>query len=122
MKRLQACLAALLAALLVAACGHAYEGEFKAELVSDNKLFGEMAKMVNALGVNGQGKILIGSDYTIADGVRKDYDKIFERKIGQQRYLVFKNGNEEEAWKIIDADTLLIDSGFLQVRFVRVAG
>ncbi|CAM3911009.1 hypothetical protein [Rheinheimera salexigens] len=95
-------------------CGHGYEGEYVAIMGSSNE-------PVNAyIGNMGDHNIIIGADYMEDEGARSEYDKVFVRKSGKESYLVFKNEEFEEAWKIIDKNTLLQGNDLIHVRLVRV--
>ena len=55
-------------------------------------------------------KVTIGADYTETNGERRKLDKIFKRESSGKKYLVFKMKEAEEAWEIVDNDTLVNDS------------
>lgn len=99
-------------------CGHGYEGEFETRVGSSNEFVNAFA------GMAGSQKIIIGKDYIETRGERTKFDKIFVRKSGDEKYLVFKgksnDKNSEEAWRIIDKDTLIRDDEVFQIKFVRV--
>ncbi|MGZ4958740.1 MAG: hypothetical protein ACXV7J_05785 [Methylomonas sp.] len=102
-------------AALLAGCGHGYEGEYTAESSSSNELLDTVAK------VTGHKTIVIGSNYTDSDGVRTNYEDIFVRESGSQKYLVFKKDEDtEEAWKIVDKDTLIQGGELFSLTLKRV--
>lgn len=110
--KLMKCVALTALMGLMAGCGHGYEGEFQAKTSNE---------MVNSfMGSAGDQKLEIGSDYIEAQGQRTEFDEIFVRESGDQKYLVFKDGKAEEAWKIVDEDTLIQSNGFMDVTLVRV--
>ncbi len=112
--KLKTFLALGLAALL-AGCGHGYEGEYVEQTGSSNELLDTFAK------VAGHKTIVIGSNYTDSDGIRTNYEDIFVRESGSQKYLVFKKDKDtEEAWKIVDKDTLVQGGGLLSLTLKRV--
>src|SRR5690554_1428150 len=82
---------------LIAACSHGYEGKYEGQIVGN--------EMMRA--VLGSKIITIGSDYFEADGERSTFDDISVRKIGGDKYLVFKKDSDEVALKILDKNTLL---------------
>lgn len=95
-------------------CGHGYEGEYQSKAGSSNEFMNAFA------GAAGSQKIVIGSDYIESQGQRTEFDDIFVRESGEESYLVFKDSESEEAWKIVDEDTLLQGNGFMNVKLVRV--
>lgn len=102
-------------AAILAGCGHGYEGEYTAQSGSSNELLDTFAK------VAGNKTIVIGSNYTDSDGIRTNFEDIFVRESGSQKYLVFKKDKDtEEAWKIVDKDTLIQGGGLLSVTLKRV--
>ncbi len=98
-------------------CGHGFEGEYISKPGSSNNLIGSFAK---ALGGDVQQKVVIGSDYLESEGKRAEFDDIFVRESGKDSYLVFKDGDSEEAWKIIDKNTLIQSLGFMELKLERV--
>ena len=87
-------------------CGHGFEGEYSAKSPSLDIVNG----FANALGVSnvvGSQKIVIGPDYVETEGKRENYSKIFVRESGSEKYLIFKSAENEEAWKIVDDNTLV---------------
>ncbi|GAA0786864.1 hypothetical protein [Marinobacterium sediminicola] len=110
MKKMRLLLISMLALILVG-CGHGFEGTYKVEVSSVG---------VNLSELMPNNRIVIGGDYLESDGERTGMDKIFVRESGGSRYLVFKDKNKEEAWKIIDDKTLEKGSGFAKVRMSRI--
>lgn len=94
--------------------GHGYEGEYESKAGSSNEFMNAFA------GSAGSQRIEIGSDYIESQGQRQEFDDIFVRESGKEKYLVFKNEKSEEAWKIIDDDTLMQGNGLMNVKLVRV--
>ncbi|MDD1621131.1 MAG: hypothetical protein LUQ11_06585 [Methylococcaceae bacterium] len=102
-------------AVILAGCGHGYEGEYKAQAGSANELLDAFAK------VTGETTLVIGPDYTDSNGLRTQFKEIFVRESGSEKYLVFKKEDgSEEAWKIADKDTLIQGGGLLSVTLKRV--
>lgn len=95
-------------------CGHGYEGEYKLKAGSSNEFMNAFA------GATGEKKIIIGSDYLESQGQRTEFDDIFVRESGEESYLVFKDSESEEAWKILDKDTLLQGNDLVNFKLVRV--
>lgn len=71
-------------------------------------------------GAVGTQKIVIGSNYIESQGQRTEFNDIFVRESGEESYLVFKNKQSEEEWKIINEDTLLQGNDLMNVILVRV--
>lgn len=91
-------------------CGHGYEGEYQAS-----------NEIMNAfVGAEGGQKLVLGSNYIESQGQRTKFDKIFVRKSGGEKYLVFKDKESEEVWEIVNEDTLLQGYGFMSVNLVRI--
>ena len=95
-------------------CGHGYEGEYETKAGSSNEFMNAFAG-----NIGGQ-KVVIGSDYIESEGQRTEFDEIFVRESGGESYLVFKDKESEEAWKIIDKETLMQGNGLINVKLVRV--
>jgi hypothetical protein len=106
------CIGLLLGALV--GCGHGFEGEFEGKIDSGNAFVNAVA------GGSAMMKVTIGPDYIESDGQRKALEDIFVRGSGDDSYLVLKAEDGEQAWKIIDDDTLLQDHGMVKVRLERV--
>ncbi len=102
----------LIAALM--ACGHGYEGEFQSKAGSSNEFMNAFTEIA------GSQHIVIGPDYIDSQGVRTVFDDIFVRESGGVEYLVFKNAESEQAWRIIDEDTLMQGNSLISVKLVRV--
>lgn len=92
---------------ILVGCGHGYEGKYQAS----NNLFGSFVETA---------EFVIGSDYLETDGERTKYDDISVRKSGGVKYLVFTSKGEEDAWKIVDKNTLESDLGGYILKFERV--
>lgn len=98
------------------ACGHGFEGDF--QLVEESSNEGANA-LYKALGT--PTTVTIGSDYVERDGAREELDDIFVREQGDERFLVFKkDGKGEDAWRIIDKDTLVIGNEMYRMKLVRI--
>lgn len=106
----------LIALIAIVGCGgHGYEGEYKIEGGGGfGEIVGAAAEMV------GSSRIEVGSNYIEANGERSEFEKIFVRESGGQKYLVFKGKETEEAWKIIDKDTLMQGNEFLSLKLKRI--
>ena len=100
--------------MLLAACDHGFEGTYQTKLDSGNEFANAMVG-----GLLNQ-KIIIGKDYIETDGKRTEFEDVFVRASGDERYLVFKDKEAEEAWKIVDDKTLLQGNGFINIQLVRV--
>lgn len=102
-------------ALILAGCGHGFEGEY-------NEQIGSSVEILNAFAqVAGGRTLFIGPDYIDADGIRTDFKDIFVRESGSQKYLVFKKDDDtEEAWKIEDNDTLIQGGGLVSIKLKRI--
>lgn len=99
---------------LVACGGHGFEGQYEKRVGSDEKFLNALA------GLAGSETIKIGRDFIEVNGVREKFNKIFVRQSGQERFLVFQNGSNEKAWKIIDDDTLMQGSGLVNIQLIRI--
>ncbi|MCE0492588.1 hypothetical protein [Vibrio salinus] len=100
--------------LVLTGCKNGFEGEYSAKTGSDNEVLSNIAQYAP------HDNIVIGENYIDVEGQRTQFDKIFERKSGGKRYLVFvKNGNED-VWKIIDDNTLVQEKGILNVTYHRI--
>lgn len=102
-------------AIILTGCGHKFEGEYREQV-------GSSIEVLNALAqVAGDKTIVIGPDYIDEDGIRNQYQNIFVRESGTQSYLVLKKpDNSEEAWKIVDDDTLIRGSGLVSITLKRI--
>lgn len=99
----------------LAGCGdHGYEGEYEIKAGSSNEFVDAFASLA------GPKRIVIGADYIESQGQRREFDDIFVRESGKEKYLVFKDDKSEEAWKILDDDTLMQGNGLMNVKIVRV--
>ncbi|MGY0219003.1 hypothetical protein ACWJJH_16690 [Endozoicomonadaceae bacterium StTr2] len=94
--------------------GHGFEGEYEAKADSSNKFLSSMA------GAMGSDKLVIGADFIESGGSRTMFDEIFVRESGSEKYLVFKNKEGEEGWKIVDDNTLIQGNGLVSVKLTRV--
>lgn len=104
-------------ALILAGCGHGFEGEYTEQVGSSVEFLDAFAKVAGT-----DGKIIvIGPDYIDTDGIRTQYKDIFVRESGSERYLVLKKDNDtEEAWKIVDDDTLVRGGGLVSITLQRI--
>lgn len=109
MKMLKhASIVAMIAALM--GCGHGFEGEYQRTTSTP---------LLDALGVQ-TGTLVIGDDYIESEGKRTEFEEIFVRESGSEKYLVLKDKNaEEEAWKIVDEKTLIQKNGLINVTLKR---
>ena len=102
-------------ALVLAGCGHEFEGEYNEQVGSSNEFLNAFAQ------VAGGRTLFIGPDYIDSDGIRTQYKDIFVRESGSQKYLVFKKEDgSEEAWKVEDNDTLIQGGGLVSIRLKRI--
>lgn len=100
---------------VLAGCGkHGFEGEYELKTGSSNEMISEFAGLV------APNRIVIGRNYVESQGKRQEFDDIFVRKSGSERYLVFKTGKSEEVWKILDEKTLIFGNELIQFKYVRV--
>ncbi|WP_417615241.1 hypothetical protein [Oceanisphaera sp.] len=96
-------------------CDHGFEGEYKARAGSGNELLNVFSELI------GSHHIIIGRDYIESEGERTRFEEILVRQSDNgQRYLVFKNGGEEQAWKIIDDNTLQQGNDFMNIRLQKI--
>lgn len=103
----------LIAAL--SACGHGFEGEYESEAGSTIELMDIFAE------VAGSQKFVIGKNFIDSEGKRTQFEEIFVRESGQDRYLVFKiSVNEEDVWKVIDDNTLMKGNDLMSLKLVRI--
>ncbi len=112
MKKMSVVLAMV---LVLMGCKNGFEGEYTAKTGSDNEVLSNIAQYAP------QDNIVIGEGYIDVEGKRTQFDKIFERKSGGKRYLVFSKGGNEEVWKIVDDNTLIQEKGLLNITYERVA-
>lgn len=103
---------ALIGALI--GCGHGYEGEYESKMGSSNEFANAFAGSAPSTSV------VIGSDFIESEGQRTEFDEIFVRESGKENYLVFKDKESEDVWKIIDKDTLMQGNGLMNVKLIRV--
>jgi|TARA_Y100000813_G_scaffold183121_1_gene153308 hypothetical protein len=107
--------ALLVAAALLSACGgHDFEGVYESRAGSSNDVLNAFAEMAGAE------RIVIGDDYIESEGRRTTFDDIFERESAGKRYLVFKSGETEEVWTIVDDKTLMQGNELVNIKLVRV--
>jgi hypothetical protein len=99
----------LLCSFALAACsgGHDFEGEYKVD------------GLAAAIGE----KISIGPDYTETNGQRQMFEEIFVRESDGTEYLVFKKADaSEQAWLIVDENTLSRGSNITETKLIRLSG
>ncbi|MGO4999500.1 hypothetical protein [Oceanisphaera sp. W20_SRM_FM3] len=100
---------------LLSACNHGFEGEYKVKPGSSIEVLNELSALV------GVKNMIVGRDYLESEGERTYFDKIFVRKSNNgQRYLVFKKGEQEEVWKIIDDNTLQQGNDLINVTLQKI--
>jgi len=104
----------LILMITLSACGHGFEGEYETKAGSSNELMDIFAEVASAH------KIVIGPNYIDSEGSRTEYEEIFVRESGSDRYLIFKNAAEEDIWKIVDHDTLMKGSDLMSLKLVRI--
>lgn len=104
---------AMIAALT--GCDHGFEGTYKGKVDSSDQFVDAIAEAASA-----SRTLTIGSNYVESEGEHREFDDIFVRDADSESYLVFKDKNEEIAWKIVDKNTLLVSVGFMSVKFVRI--
>ncbi|WP_417760280.1 hypothetical protein [Shewanella sp.] len=105
--------------LLTACGGHDYEGTYQVELGGNNdNPLGALLKMAGDMVE--KPTLVIGDDYIESDGKRSQFDDIFVRDSHGKKFLVFKNEGDEEAWQIIDDNTLLMKNGMVSYKLVRI--
>ncbi len=114
MKLLKTVSLLALTALLTACGGHDFEGVYETRAGSDNELLNSFAELASGE------KLVIGPDYIESEGKRTLFDDIFERESAGERYLVFKTGEQEQVWKVVDENTLMQGSGLVNIKLVRV--
>ncbi|GAA6132567.1 hypothetical protein [Halopseudomonas sabulinigri] len=107
------CLLAL-PVLLTACGGHDFEGVYESRAGSDNDALNSIAELV------GGEKLVIGPDYIETQGKRTEFDDIFERESAGERYLVFKTGEHEEVWRVVDDRTLMKGAGLVNIKLIRL--
>jgi len=103
--------------VMLIGCGHGYEGQYISKAGSSNSLIGSIA---SSLGSEAEQRVVVGSDYLESGGERVTFDEIFVRNSGEERYLVFKDSETEEAWEILDENTLLMSMGFMNVKLIKI--
>ncbi|WP_321350088.1 hypothetical protein [Halopseudomonas oceani] len=107
--------ALLVAVALLSACGgHDFEGVYESRAGSSNDVLNAFAEMAGA------DRIVIGDYYIESEGKRTRFDEIFERESAGKRYLVFKSGENEEVWTIVDDNTLMQGNDLVNIKLVRV--
>ena len=101
--------------LILAGCGHGYEGEYREQVGSPVEILNAFAQIA------GEQTIVIGRDFIDSEGIRTQYKDIFVRESGSQKYLVLqKPDDSEEAWKIADADTLIRGGELVSITLKRI--
>ncbi|TKB43183.1 hypothetical protein [Thalassotalea mangrovi] len=95
-------------------CGHGYEGEYQIKSASKNEFLDAFADAIQVP------NIVIGEDYIEKEGKRTYYDEVTVRERGEEQYLVFRRGKEEQVWKIIDDNTLQQGKGLLGITLNKV--
>jgi hypothetical protein len=102
-------------ALILAGCGHGFEGEYTEHVGSSVEFLNAFAQ------VAGEKTVVIGPDYIDSDGLRTEYKDIFVRESGSQKYLILqKPDDSEEAWKVEDNDTLIRSGGLVSITLKRI--
>ncbi|MGB5856255.1 MAG: hypothetical protein WBH20_13490 [Oceanisphaera sp.] len=100
---------------LLSACDHGFEGEYKTKAGSGNEMLNAFSELM------GSHSIIIGSDYIESEGERTTFEEIFVRKSDNgQRYLVFKESQGEQAWKIIDDNTLQQGNDLINITLQKI--
>ncbi|WP_394176662.1 hypothetical protein [Thalassotalea litorea] len=111
LKQLLACMATC---VLLWGCGHGYEGEYQIKSASKNEFLNAFADAIHVP------NIIIGEDFIEKEGKRTYYDEVSVRERGNDKYLVFRLGKEEQVWKIVDANTLQQGKGLLGITLNKV--
>jgi len=114
MKLIKYSLIVAVAALLSACGGHDFEGVYETRVSSTNETLNSLAGMISG------DKLEIGPDYIESRGKRTMFDEIFERESAGDRYLVFKAGENERVWKIVDDKTLLQGGDMVNMKLIRM--
>lgn len=111
MKIFKIALAAIACMTIIGCGGHGFDGEYKMSAESDNKHVEDMI---------GGGTVEIGPDYMKAKGKKQTFDKISVQKSDGKKHLVFKEGDTEDMWEIVDDETLARteSQGGMEVRIV----
>lgn len=105
-------------AILIGCGGHPFQGDFQTKAGSQNELLNAFAGMA---GNAAPTIVTIGKDYVESEGNRENFDEIFVRKSSDgKEYLIFVNGDSEEAWKIVDENTLSQGNGLINIELVRI--
>ncbi len=117
MKRL----VALFTCLLLAGCGgHGFEGSYRIDYKSDNPFVDASISVAESLGGH---KLRLAqiTDKTIEiDGKAEAWPEVFVREQEGQRFLVFKNGEQEKRLQIRDRNTLISKNGLYTMTLRRV--
>jgi len=100
--------------MTLSACGHGFEGEYETKAGSSIELMDVFAEVASSQ------KIVIGSNYIDSEGSRTEFEEIFVRESGSDRYLIFKNTSGEDIWKIIDDNTLMKGNDLMSMKLVRI--
>ncbi|EGR2232126.1 hypothetical protein DZF79_28420 [Vibrio parahaemolyticus] len=118
MKLIKYMSALAISAILVGCGGHSFEGDFQTKAGSQNELINAFAGMA---GEAAPTIVTIGKDYVESEGSRENFDEIFVREANDgNKYLVFVSGESEEAWKIVDENTLSQGNGLINIELVRI--
>lgn len=100
MQKTKTLLLSLVAAVMLTGCGHGFEGDYSPEFDTGDTATDKQ------LHDNYPDVITIGDNYVEADGERDTYDEVKVRDTDEGKLLVFKKGDKEENWKIVDNSTL----------------
>ncbi len=102
-----------IATLALTACGeHGYEGSYSVK-TEDNAMGSMMASM------GGAAKFNLGTDYVESLGVRSELDDVIVRESGGKKYLILKKDGAEQAYEIINDNTIALDGGFVKIVYER---
>ena len=104
----------LVLVIALTGCGHGFEGEYETKASSSIELMDAFAEIA------GSYKLVIGPNYIDSEGSRTEFEEIFVRESGSDRYLIFKNAGQEDIWKIINDNTLVKGNDLMSMKLVRI--
>jgi lipocalin len=99
--------------LFLSACDHGYEGTYDLRVSSSNPSLDTLTSEINP------SQIIIGTSYVETNGERTEASDIFFRESNGIDYLVFITSDKEEAWKIVDSNTLVRRNALMTQTLVR---
>lgn len=107
-------LSSLISLLIGCSKGHGFEGTYELKAGSSIELLDVFSGLAG-------GQIVIGRDYLETQGERSNYERIFVRESGDERYLVFTDQQGEQAWRILPDNNLEYRRGLFSYQLQRVA-